>query len=427
MTWSVRLKQAKAVAIVSSGNFFEMYDFMVFGYFATAIGKAYFPAANEFVSLMAALMTFGAGFLMRPVGALFLGAYIDRHGRRSGLMITLGLMVVGTLIIAVTPTYAMIGPAAPLLVLVGRLIQGLSAGAEAGGVSVYLAEISPPEKKGFFTAWQSAGAQAAVMFAAAIGLLTNGMLSKADMAEWGWRVPFIVGCLLAPLLLMMRHHLEESEAFMAQEMRPTLRQVCRALAQNWSLVIRCVMMVVPTTVFFYMITAYTPTYGAKVLNLTAQDSFFVTLCVGLLTFTMLPIMGALSDNIGRLPMLIGVSLIGLVSSYPLMSWLVAEPSFERLMIVLLFLGMVFASYNGAMVVYLTEIAPAHVRTSAFAVPYSLATGLFGGFTPAIATYLIGVTGNRASPSVWLMFAAFLGLGAALSFAFTHRRAAVAAT
>src|SRR4051794_28415752 len=140
------LRHAKSIAIVASGNFLEMYDFMVFGYYAPAIAKAFFPAASEFASLMLTLMTFGAGFLMRPVGAVVLGAYIDKHGRRRGLILTLGLMALGTLAIAGTPTYASIGLAAPLIVLLGRLIQGLSAGVELGGVSVYLSEIAPPGK-----------------------------------------------------------------------------------------------------------------------------------------------------------------------------------------------------------------------------------------------------------------------------------------
>jgi MFS family permease len=427
MTSSVRLRQARSVAIVSSGNFLEMYDFMVFGYYASAISKAYFPVGTEFGSLMLTLMTFGAGFLMRPVGALVLGAYIDRHGRRKGLILTLALMALGTLIIAVTPAYSTIGLAAPLLIVAGRLVQGLSAGVEIGGVSVYLSEIATPGRKGFYVAWQSASQQVAVMFAAGIGLITNAVLSRADMAAWGWRIPFLVGCLLVPFLLFMRRRLEETAVFKAQVTRPDLKTVCRTLIANWGLVIRGTMLVITTTVFFYMITAYTPTYGSTVLHLSAQESFTVTLCVGLLNFIMLPTAGALSDNIGRLPLLIGVSLIGLLTGYPLMHWLVADPSFERLLIVLLFFGAVFGAYNGAMVVFLTEIMPAHVRTSGFSLAYSLATGLFGGFTPAIATYLIGATGDRAIPGAWLMVAALIGLSSALSFAIGRRRQALAAT
>jgi MFS family permease len=424
MAGNVRTSQARAIAMVSSGNFLEMYDFMVFGYYASAIAKAYFPSGSELGSLMLALMTFGAGFLMRPVGALLLGAYIDRHGRRKGLILTLSLMALGTLIVATTPRYATIGLAAPLLVVAGRLVQGFSAGVELGGVSVYLSEIAPPGRKGFYVAWQSASQQVAVAFAAAIGLLLNTMLDKAEMDSWGWRIPFFVGCALVPFLILMRRRLEETEAFRLQPSKPDLDEVCRALAANWSLIVRGTLLVVTTTVFFYLITAYAPTYGITVLHLGPKESFTVTLCVGLANFIMLPLAGALSDRVGRIPILLVAASLGLLIGYPMLHWLVAAPSFERLMVVLLLLAAVYATYNGAMLAFLAEIMPAHVRTSGFSLAYSLAAGLFGGFTPAIATYLIGATGDGAIPGAWLSIAAALGLGSALSFA--QRRPARAA-
>src|SRR5262244_3402724 len=172
------------VVRVSSGNFLEMYNFMVFGYYATAIGAAFFPSGNQFLSLMLALMTFGAGFLMRPLGAIVLGAYADKHGRRAGLVLTLSLMSVGILSIACVPGYASIGLVAPLLVLLGRLLQGFSAGMELGGVSVYLSEIATPGRKGFYVSWQSASQQAAVVFAALLGVLLHARLTPAAMASW---------------------------------------------------------------------------------------------------------------------------------------------------------------------------------------------------------------------------------------------------
>src|SRR5881409_258834 len=185
-----------SVIRVSSGNFLEMYDFMVFGYYASAIGNAFFPGGNPFVSLMLSLMTFGAGFLMRPLGALVLGAYTDKHGRRAGLILTLGLMSIGIVSIACTPGYATIGLLAPLLVLGGRLLQGFSAGMELGGVSVYLSEIATPGHKGFYVSWQSASQQAAVMFAALSGVVLNAMLPPEKMLVWGWRVPLLLGCVI---------------------------------------------------------------------------------------------------------------------------------------------------------------------------------------------------------------------------------------
>src|SRR5579863_2603505 len=205
-----RTSKIWSVVRVSSGNFLEMYDFMVFGYFASAIGKAFFPIYSAFGSLMLSLMTFGAGFLMRPLGALVLGAYTDRHGRRAGLLLTLSMMSIGIFTIACTPGYATIGLLAPLLVVLGRLLQGFSAGMELGGVSVYLSEIATPGHKGFYVSWQSGSQQVAVMFAALVGVVLNAWLPPAEMNAWGWRVPLLLGCAIIPFLFRLRRSLQET-------------------------------------------------------------------------------------------------------------------------------------------------------------------------------------------------------------------------
>jgi MFS family permease len=402
-----------SVIRVSSGNFLEMYDFMVFGYYAAAIGNAFFPSANAFGSLMLSLMTFGAGFLMRPLGAIVLGAYADRHGRRAGLLLTLSLMSVGILSIACVPGYATIGLMAPLLVLIGRLLQGFSAGMELGGVSVYLSEIATPGHKGFYVSWQSASQQVAVMFAALVGVALGSALSPEQMRAWGWRVPLLLGCAIIPLLFALRRSLPETEQFLARKHRPSTSEILRSLIANWKIVLIGTSMVTMTTVSFYMITAYTPTFGNSVLHLASADSLLVTLCVGASNLFWLPVMGALSDRIGRRPLLLTCTVLMLVTAYPVMLWLTAAPSFSRLLATQLWLSFIYGSYNGAMVVQLTEIMPATVRTSGFALAYSLATALFGGFTPAICTWLIHATDNRAVPGLWLSFAATLGLVATL--------------
>lgn len=411
----------KSIFIVASGNFLEMFDFMVFGYYATYISKAFFPTGSEFASLLLTLMTFGAGFLMRPVGALVLGAYVDRHGRRKGLLLTLGLMALGTLAIAVTPTYAQIGLAAPLIILAGRLVQGLSAGVEVGGVSVYLNEIAPPHRKGFFTSWQSASQQAAVVFAALIGLLVSTSLPPQTMQDWGWRVPFVIGCAMIPFLFLIRRHVEETEAFLNRKEHPQIGQIMRTIGSNWGLVLQGTLMAVMTTVFFYMVTAYTPTYGSKVLKLGPGESLFITACVGITNFVLLPVMGALSDRIGRRPLLIGATALAAVMTYPLMLWLVASPSFGGLLTAELLMAAVYATYNGAFIVYLTEVIPAHVRTVGFSLAYSMATAIFGGFTPAICTALIEATGDKAVPGAWCAAAALLSLLALLVGGRLNRR------
>src|ERR1700737_4381733 len=239
-----------SVVRVSSGNFLEMYDFMVFGYYATAIGNAFFPSGNPFLSLMLSLMTFGAGFLMRPLGAIVLGAYTDHHGRRAGLILTLSLMSVGIFSIACTPGYATIGLLAPLLVLFGRLLQGFSAGMELGGVSVYLSEIATPGHKRFHVSWQSGSQQVAVMFAQLLGVALNSMLPPATMTLWGWRVPLLLGCVIVPFLFRLRRSLQETDEFVARRHRPSTSEILRSLTANWTIVLIGTLLVTMTTVSF---------------------------------------------------------------------------------------------------------------------------------------------------------------------------------
>ena len=396
---------------VAGGNLLEMYDFMVFGYYAEAIGRAFFPSSNPSAALLQALATFGAGFLMRPAGALVLGVYTDRHGRRAGLLLTLALMSLGIILLTITPGYVSIGLAAPFLVVLGRLVQGFSAGAELGNVSVYLAEIARPGHKGFYVAWQSASQQVAVVLAAIIGFALASMLSPAQMDSWGWRVPLAIGCLIVPVLLLLRRNLGESEEFEARAARPTLRQILDGLWAARGRVAVAIGMVLMTTVSFYTITAYTPTFG-KLLHLPTVDNLIITALVGVSNFIWLPVMGALSDRIGRKPILLACTLAMVVCAYPLMAWLADSPSFTKLLVVELILSFFYASYNAAMVVYLTEFVPAQVRAAGFSLAYSLATAV-GGFTPFIVTWLIGVTGNHAIPGAWLAFNALASLAAAL--------------
>jgi metabolite-proton symporter len=397
---------------VVSGNFLEMYDFMVYGYYASAIAKTYFPSGNAFASLMLSLSVFGAGFLMRPIGAIVLGAYIDHHGRRKGLILTLALMALGTLTVAAIPGYATIGALAPVLVLAGRLLQGFSAGVELGGVSVYLSEIATKGNKGFYTSWQSGSQQVAVVFAALIGVFLNRLLPAEEMTAWGWRVPFLIGCLIVPFLFLIRRSLKETDEFLAKKHRPSMSEILRSMAQNWGVVLAGMGMVIMTTVSFYMITAYTPTFGKEVLKLSAIDTLVVTVCIGLSNLIWLPLSGALSDRIGRRPVLIAFTVLTILTAYPAVQWLVADPSFGRLLAVEMWLSFLYGSYNGAMVVALTEVMPSDVRTAGFSLAYSLATTI-GGFTPAISTLLIHVSGNKAAPGAWMGVAAICGLIATL--------------
>jgi MFS family permease len=218
---------------------------------------------------------------------------------------------------------------------------------------------------------------------------------------------------ILPFLFRLRRSLQETDEFVARKHRPSISEILHSLSASWKTVLIGTMMATMTTVSFYMITAYTPTFGNSVLHLASVESLIVTLCVGASNLFWLPVMGSLSDKVGRRPLLVVCTILMLVTAHPAMLWLVREPSFSRLLTLELWLSFIYGSYNAAMVIFLTEIMPVSVRTSGFALAYSLATAIFGGFTPAISTYLIHVTGNRAVPGLWLSFAAVCGLVASL--------------
>ncbi|WP_342655334.1 MFS transporter [Pseudomonas sp. F3-2] len=405
--------KAGMVFRVTSGNFLEQFDFFLFGFYATHIAAAFFPASNEFASLMMTFAVFGAGFLMRPLGAVLLGAYIDDVGRRKGLIVTLAIMASGTLLIVLVPGYASIGLWAPALVLLGRLLQGFSAGAEMGGVSVYLAEMATPGRKGFYASWQSASQQVAIVVAAGLGYALNLWLTPVDLAQWGWRIPFGIGCLIIPFIFLLRRSLQETEEFANRTHRPTMKDVFGTLYNNASIVFLGMLMVAMTTTAFYMITVYAPTFGKTVLQLSTSDALIVTLLVGVSNFIWLPIGGALSDRFGRKPLLAAMSLLTLITAYPALSFLAQAPSFAHMLEVLLWFSFLYGIYNGAMIPALTEIMPVEVRVAGFSLAYSLATAIFGGFTPAVSTWLIHVTGDKAAPAYWMIFAALCAFIATL--------------
>ncbi len=202
-----------------------------------------------------------------------------------------------------------------------------------------------------------------------------------EIAEWGWRIPFFIGCMIIPLIFVLRRSLQETEAFLQRKHRPDTREILSTIAKNWRIITAGTLLVAMTTTTFYFITVYTPTYGRAVLHLSARDSLLVTMLVGISNFIWLPIGGAISDRIGRLPVLMGITLLALLTTLPVMHWLTAAPDFTRMTLVLLWFSFFFGMYNGAMVLALTEVMPVYVRTVGFSLAFSLATAIFGGLTP----------------------------------------------
>ena len=407
-----------AILRATSGNFLEQFDFFLFGFYAKPIAAAFFPSANETAALLNAYGVFWLGAMMRPVGAVVLGAYIDRIGRRQGLIVTLSLMALGTVVITFCPSYAAIGIAAPIIVLLGRLIQGFSAGVELGGVSVYLSEIATPGNRGFYTSFQSSSQQVAIFVAAIIGFILSELMpadtfldSIGGIAKW--RIPFLIGCIIIPVIFLLRRTLEETPEFLAMKKHPAASEVFASAIANWRIVILGMMIAVLTTTTFYFITVYAPGFG-KELKLSASDTLLVTLLVAVTNFIWNPVGGALSDRIGRKPVLVTIATLSFLTAYPALHWLATAPTFGKLLAVQMMFSFYFGVYSGTMLGCLVEIVPAHVRTTCFSIAFALAAGLFGTFTPFASTWLIDKTGDKASPCYWLMFGAALGIIASLT-------------
>ena len=408
-----RKQKFGAVIRAGSGNFLELYDFLVYAYFANYIALAFFPSGDELTRLMVALGTYGVASLARPFGAVILGSYMDRKGRRKGLILTLTLMAIGTVSLAVTPSYATIGLLGPLIITIGRLIQGFSLGVEGGGVNVYLAEIATPKNRGFYCAWQASSQALGVMAATGLGVLLTAMLTMQQMQAYGWRIPLLVGCLIIPILFWLRRSLRETEVFEKSTHARTTGEIIRILLEHWQIVLIGVLLTILNTTMFYFVNTYTALYG-NLLRLDPLGNFTVALGVGTASFILLPVFGTLSDRIGRWPLLIVAPLLILATAYPAMSWLVAAPSFSRLLVVEFWLAILYAMYAGALVPFVVEIMPAKVRSSGYAIILSFANGIFGTFTPFIVTALISMTDNRASPALWLSAAAAVSLVGALA-------------
>ena len=409
LTPAQRKEKMKAVIRAGTGNFLELYDFLVYAYFAPYIARAFFPTENEFMSIMLALGTYGVASFARPFGAIILGSYMDRHGRRKGLLVTLTLMAIGTATLAFTPGYETIGIFAPIIITAGRLIQGFSIGVEAGGVNVYLAEIATPKNRGFYCSWQGGSQALGVMAATGLGAFLTATLTPEEMQAYGWRIPLIVGCGIIPILFWLRRSLQETEYFENSTHARSTWEVLRILGDHWVILAIGVMLTILNTTMFYFVNTYTPTYGIRALGLDPFGTFLVALTVGTVSFILLPVGGIVSDRLGRFPTLVAVPVLVLATSYIGMAWLDAAPSFERLLAVELWLASLYAMYAGTLVPLLTEIIPGKARSSGYSIILSLANGIFGSFTPFIATGLIEITGDRASPALWLSACAALSL------------------
>jgi MFS transporter, MHS family, proline/betaine transporter len=395
----------RMVVAASIGNALEWFDLVVYGFFAVLIAKLFFPAGNDTVSLLLTLGTFGVSFFMRPLGAIVLGAYADRAGRKVALTLSIVLMMTGTLIIAILPTYRTIGVAAPLVLVLARLMQGFSAGGEFGSATAFLAE-HVPERRGFFASWQIASQGLTTLLAAGFGVLLTSSLSADQLAAWGWRVPFVFGLLIGPAAWYIRTRLDETPEFLAAETTATpLRDTFASQKMRLLIAIGAVVL---GTVSTYLVL-FMPTYGVKQLGLAPSVTFAAIALTGAIQMLFSPLVGHLSDQLGRTRIMLVSAVLLLVLIYPAFAFLVSHPDVGPLIAVQVVLGFLMTGYFGALPGLLSEIFPVQTRTTGMSLAYNVAVTIFGGFGPFIITWLISVTGSKTAPSFYMMFAAVVSL------------------
>jgi MFS family permease len=398
-----------AAAVV--GNALEWYDFLAFGFFTVIISRLFFPSDTQYASLLLTTATFGVGFFMRPVGGVVLGIYADHKGRKAALLLVIGLMTVAIAMIGFAPTYAAIGIAAPLIIVLARLLQGFSAGGEFASATAFLIESAPAQRRGFYGSWQMVGQGLAVLTGAVFGTVLTRTLPPDTLDNWGWRVPFLFGLVIGPLGFYIRRSLDETEAFL--ESRQEQQSLGRILVARLPETLICIGIVVSGTISFYVIFLYIPTFARTQLHLPLGDAFLVQAISLSCMIVLTPIFGMLSDFAGRKPIMIGALVLYLVLIYPLFSWVYDYPSFRNLMIMQIALCGVLGAFFGPMSTALAEQFPARVRSTGLAIAYNIAVMVFGGFAQFFVTWLIKATGSPIAPAFYVMFGAAVGLLAAL--------------
>ena len=412
-----RTRQIVAAVI---GNALEWYDFVVYGFLTVIIARLFFPAQDEYASLLLAMATFGVGFFMRPVGAIVLGVYADRKGRKAALQLIIGLMTLSMAMIAFAPPYAAIGAGAPLIILAARLLQGFATGGEFASATSFLVESAPSHRRGFYGSLQMVGQSLAALCGAVAGTLITRGLAPEQIDSWGWRLPFLFGLIIGPVGLYIRRYLEETEAFLESRARPVTNPLRTVVAQNGRGLAVTFGLVICGTISYYVVLVYMPTFAKTQLGIPLTDAF-VAQVIGLVCLTVaIPLCGALSDRIGRKPVLMAATIAYFVLLYPMFDWVQSSPSFDRLAIMQGILCSLVGVFLGPISTAIAEQFPTGVRSTGLAIAYNFAVMLFGGFAQFIVTWLIRETGSTLAPAYYVMFGAVVGFIASIFLVERHR-------
>lgn len=385
----------RVVAATVIGNALEFYDFVTYAFFAVYIGKTFFPAGNEFISLLMSVAVFGVGFFTRPLGGILIGAYADRAGRKPAMLLTIVLITIGTLGLALTPSYESIGIAAPIIVVLARLIQGLALGGEIGPSSAFLIESAPAGQRGLYGSWQLASQGIASAVAGGFGMMLAASLSQAELQAWGWRVPFAVGLLLIPLAIYLRKSMPETlehgpSGAPQEKAGPLLRQHSR-------LITLALLAIMGGTVSTY-VNNYMTTFAINTLKFPPVTAMAATVVGGCTTLAFALLGGWLCDRVGRRSVMLVPRLGAALLTYPAFMFMIEQKTPAALFAVALLLSALTAMSGAASLVAIPELLPRRVRAIGLSLVYAFAVTIFGGTTQLVVTWLIEATGNPASPA-----------------------------
>jgi MHS family proline/betaine transporter-like MFS transporter len=420
---ALRRSQVALVPITAGaiGTVIEWYDFAVYAYFASFLGKNFFPSAIPLRSLLLSFAVFGVGFFMRPIGGFVFGHYGDRAGRRNALAATVILMGVSTFLVGVLPTYTQVGVMAPILLVCLRLLQGFSAGGEWAGAAAFMVEYAPPSRRGFIGSWQQVSVGGGFLLGSAIATLLTSVMSPEALTSWGWRIPFWSGLIMTAVGLYLRLAVEETPRFRALQQAGQIAgaPIVEAFARYRGGLLKAIGFTLSGTVAYYVFLAYFPTYVSSVLRLPLRDASSIN-TLGLVLFLVLvPFLGILSDAVGRKPLLYAHGALAAVLAYPLFLWMESR-TFVVILIAQVLGVFIQALFSGAAPAAYVEMFPTRIRYTAISVPYNLAVAAFGGTAPFIATYLVSTTGNHLSFTLYLIGAGIVSFLTYLTLPETYR-------
>lgn len=407
-----RMSLTKVVLAASIGNALEWYDLAVYAFLAIPIAKVFFPAHNEVVSLLIALGTFGASYFMRPLGALYLGSYGDRYGRKAAMTLTIVLMGIGTLIIAAAPGYAAAGLAAPLLIVAAKFLQGFSAGGEFGSSVSFLVEHAPGRARGFLASFQIVGVGLANTLASLVGVALNHAFTSAEIVAWAWRIPFILGLVILPFGWFIRKKVDESPSYYAEGRTSETNSPVTTIMKTAKLrIVSAVGLYCLAASTNYLLGVYIPTYAIRELGIPPESAFWGALGFSLVQVFVAPLVGHLSDRYGRRRFIASGIVLVALAVIPAFQIMIAVRSPSALVACVVGLGILVTIFQGPIPAFLSECFPVETRTTGLAVIHNLNFTIFGGFAPLLMTTLISATSDRLVPAYYtLLTAAFAGIG-----------------